>query len=225
MKILIIGANSCIADSILNNNDYKDDSFFLISRNVVSIKQKNIIETAQIDFNRNNAIGRLQLIINDFKPQVIIVAMVNYFDNDYVVGNKHLDNIYKINYKSIVDIIDICEDEKNVSTIVLFGSISSIIGKKFNVHYASLKRALDSYIESLLITKINLNVQYYKLGYLDSNANTNLRFFKTNLKRLSSCIRDNILLKKDLNIYYPYYWKYLAVLIKNVPRKILSRLI
>jgi hypothetical protein len=225
MKILIVGANSAIAENILNHHEYENDEFFLISKSHIPQKQQIISGKAKINFKSKTGLHRLKKIINKFSPKVIIVSMVNYFDDDYVINNKHLDDIYQINYKSIVDIISNNQNPPTIPTIVVFGTISSVIGKKYNVHYASLKRALDSYIESVQASNLNFNVQYYKLGYLDTKANSEIRFFKANLNKLAAVIRKNILCNKNIFVFYPIYWKFLVILIKIIPKKILLRFI
>jgi len=232
MIFLIIGANSELTKNIINSSG-DEDKFILISKSTISLKSKKIVDKFTLDLRKDKDFLRLSKIIKKSKPKNIIIPMVVYYDDDYFINLKKANQVYKINYLAVVKIINFLiqgNDLKYHKNIVLFGSISSLIGRNYNVYYSSFKRALDSLIESIIYSDFkNLTIHYYKLGYLDTQKNkknNKVLFLKARLDYLSNLIIKNIYLRKSSNIFiYPFYWRLIIFIIKNIPLCILKRVI
>ena len=112
--------------------------------------------------------------------------------------------------------------------VIGFGSVSGLLGRKFNSHYAASKRALESYFESLAASQINdkIKIQFYILGYLETNLSfgKNLKLPKGSPKKLAELVykKKNINFKK---IYFPFWWGLIAFLLKIIPINFLIKLI
>ena len=141
------------------------------------------------------------------------------------------EKINNANYLSIVHIIEnlmpIFETKKEIS-IVGFGSMASALGRKENIIYSASKRALNSYFESLSVSvnKKSINIQFYILGYLDTNLafDKNLLLPKSSTKQIALKVFKNIN-KKNLRKYYPIWWGIINYLINIIPFVILKKIV
>ena len=146
--------------------------------------------------------------------------------NDNATTNK----LIQANYLSIVDftikVIKIFE-KKNKGVIVGFGSVSASLGREVNTFYSASKRALESFFESLSATflKDNIKIQFYILGYLDTNLtfDKNLILPKASTKKLATKVYQNIN-KDNLKKYYPFWWGLICLIIKLMPFFILKKI-
>ena len=118
--------------------------------------------------------------------------------------------------------------QKNSGTIVGFGSVSAYLGRDLNTTYAASKRALDSFFESLAFSNIktNIKVQFYVLGYLDSNLTFGRKLVlpKGSTKKLAKIVYKNIN-KKYKKVYFPYWWAAISYILLILPFFIIRNLI
>jgi short-subunit dehydrogenase len=110
--------------------------------------------------------------------------------------------------------------KKNKGLIVGFGSVSAIIGREKNAVYASSKRALESFFESLIIKTIatNLKIQFYVVGYLNTNLSYGKKLFlpKGSPNKLAKIVYKN-LNQNYYKKYFPFWWIYIAFILKILP--------
>ena len=118
--------------------------------------------------------------------------------------------------------------EKNNGTIIGFGSVSAYLGRDLNTVYAASKRALDSFFESLAFANIktNINVQFYVLGYLESNMTFGKKLLlpKGSTEKLAKIVYKNIN-KKYKKVYFPYWWAPISYILLILPFFIIRNLI
>jgi short-subunit dehydrogenase len=111
--------------------------------------------------------------------------------------------------------------------IVGFGSIAAVRGRTRNTAYSAAKRALQSYFESLrhALSGSKVMVQFYALGYLD----TNLAFGQRTLlppaspSRLAERVYAGRARPSGLN-YYPRIWRPICAVVRVLPWFIFRRL-
>jgi len=111
--------------------------------------------------------------------------------------------------------------------IVGFGTIAAERGRGRNVVYASAKRALQTYFESLrhLCSGSGVVVQFYVLGYLDTSlASGRTKLFpKGSPERLADRVLAN--LNRDMPIvYYPWFWRFVGLGLRWTPWFLFKRL-
>ena len=99
-------------------------------------------------------------------------------DNDTIKNTEEeFTSLFSANFYSIIffisKIINIFE-KQNKGYIVGFGSISAALGRDINIGYSCAKSALENYFEGLIISnlKTKINIQFYTLGYLDTNLSS-----------------------------------------------------
>jgi decaprenylphospho-beta-D-erythro-pentofuranosid-2-ulose 2-reductase len=142
----------------------------------------------------------------------------------------HMDWILNVNFISVAKILSVLFDGNNAfgcKTVVGFGSVASIRGRRNNVIYAAAKRGLESCFESMRHAAAGKPVafQFYKLGFM----RTNLSFGKPTLLPKASI--DRLAKKAVRNLkksggvwYYPGYWKFLSVAVRLIPWPVFKRL-
>lgn len=113
------------------------------------------------------------------------------------------------------------------AAVVGFGSVAATRGRGANVVYSASKRALQTYFEGLRCACMGtrIAVQFYVLGYLD----TNLAFGRRTLlpraspERLASRVVRN--LSRGVGVvYYPRFWRPLCAALSLLPWALLKRL-
>jgi len=113
------------------------------------------------------------------------------------------------------------------SNIVGFGSVAAVRGRSSNVVYAASKRGLQGYFESLrhLTGGSTTSVQFYKLGYIDSQQSygRGLLFPKVKPEIVARQVVNN--LGKDLgDVFFPRFWRFVVLAVLMLPWTVFRRL-
>ena len=110
--------------------------------------------------------------------------------------------------------------ERERATVVGFGSVAAVRGRRRNMVYAAAKRALASYFESLrhLAVGTSIRIHFYHVGYLDTQQSfgRNLLLPKASPERLACIVLDRL----DWNgrpIFYPWFWRPISRALRLVP--------
>lgn len=117
--------------------------------------------------------------------------------------------------------------QREHASVVGFGSVAAVRGRRRNIVYAAAKRALSSYFESLrhLAVGTKVRIQFYQLGYLDTQQafGRNLLLPKGSPERLARLVLDR-LDRKGGPIFYPWFWGPISRALRLVPWFIYARL-
>ena len=113
------------------------------------------------------------------------------------------------------------------ASVVAFGSVAAVRGRRRNVVYAAVKRALTSYFESLrhIAVGTNIRIQFYQLGYLDTQQafGRDLPLPKGSPERLARLVLDR--LDRDSGtVFYPWFWGPISRGLRLTPWFIYARL-
>lgn len=235
MKYIILGASSGLGRELAYALASKKKNLVIFSRDERDLKA--IKENLEIQFKITVQYFELDLssfqkiqnffnnnpnIINEIDGILMPIGMT--MEKDEILNNPEDSNaIIQANLGSIIYFTSKFLPvfiKKNIGTIVGFGSVSGMFGREKNVVYASAKRGLESFFESLAICTLitNINVQFYIAGYL----NTNLSYGKVTLlpkgsaKKLANIVCNN-LNKHYKKEYYPHWWMYINILFKIIP--------
>jgi decaprenylphospho-beta-D-erythro-pentofuranosid-2-ulose 2-reductase len=234
---LIIGATSSLATVFCRQLAEQGWSLILTGRNKVEL---NIISSdLRIRYNVNCRIIVVDLNSKKFEPKNII-AQASPFNNIFVFSGvmetnnqkytvQDINNIIKVNFLSIIQIIEISISElqkyKN-SKIMIISSVAGDRGRKSNYIYGSAKAGINHYCSGLRnrLNNSRIHVMTVKLGFVDTSMTFNLNS-KLIVKR--SYISKKILLALKLNknvIYLPFFWSYIMLIIKMIPENVFKRL-
>jgi short-subunit dehydrogenase len=113
------------------------------------------------------------------------------------------------------------------AAVVGFGSVAAVRGRGANIVYAASKRALQTFFEGLrhACTDTPVRVQFYVLGYLD----TNLAFGRRTLLPRANPEHLAARVARDLGrfegvVYHPGWWRPVCALLSVVPWFVFKRL-
>lgn len=151
--------------------------------------------------------------------------------DDLSLPSDWLRGLTHVNYMSIALLITrlwpFLSHPFGPKVVVGFGSVAAGRGRSQNIAYSAAKRALMSFFESLRHTAAggNVTVQFYILGYLDTNQAFGKKtpLPRAGLERLCQEIIDN--LQKDFGTsYYPKYWGWVTLFLKATPWFLFKRM-
>jgi short-subunit dehydrogenase len=112
------------------------------------------------------------------------------------------------------------------ATVVGFGSITGTRGRTRNFVYGAMKRALQSYFESLRLAARGtpVTVQFWVLGFLDSGV---MAMERTPLpKGDPERLADRVVkaLGRDQGpAYFPRWWRWIALILRLMPWPVYAR--
>jgi NAD(P)-dependent dehydrogenase (short-subunit alcohol dehydrogenase family) len=111
--------------------------------------------------------------------------------------------------------------------IVGIGSIAASRGRRRNSAYAAAKGALHLYFQSLAHALWrNVLVQFYSAGYLDTNLafGRRLPMAPASPRTFASHIARKIKLGEEGDFYFPWYWRYVSLVVTALPRVVFRKL-
>lgn len=235
MSYLIVGASSGLGRDIAYEFAKKKEDLILISRDsrdLTAIKSDLInlyntnIQTFELDIANMESVE--QFINNNEKnfksiKGIICTAGMIHAEDNVDNDKKKIQSLLFTNFSSISFLISKLTDLIDLTgkiSVIGFGSVSGLLGRQHNTYYAASKRALSSFFESLSFSKKseNLNIQFYILGYLDTNLafGKNLTLPRGSTKKLATKVykyRND----KFRTIYYPHIWFYIGIILKVIP--------
>ena len=143
--------------------------------------------------------------------------------DDGFLSEKESKQIAEVNFHCITTVVShflpsLLKEGKG--QVVGFGSIASLRGRKGNVIYSAMKRALESYFESVrhLTAQTQIRVQFYQIGYLDTQQTLGkkLLFPKCSPENAAEIVIRN--LNRDFgHQFLPRFWWVIAFILKRVP--------
>jgi len=237
---IIFGGSSGVGKELAYQSAKKGISSIIISsskkdllaiKNDIFLKYNVKIFALVIDLSKNNL--SLKKFISLFKrlkkKQNHLFFPVGSISNDDTIGHSSLnyDYLFNVNFFSVVKVISNLENEKLIEqfeSVNFFGSIASIRGRSNNVMYSSCKKSLISFYESFR-HNYNINTNFFLLGYMD----TRLTDGKKLLFKPSSAEKfaEKIINRNKKNfcfLYYPFYWKYISIIVKLIPWRIYKKI-
>ena len=234
MKYIILGASSGLGRELAYSLAKKKKNLIIISRDERDLKAikvdleiqfKITVQYFELDLS---SFPKIQNFFNTnpdiiYEIDGILMPIGMILENDEIINNLENTNaIIQANLGSIIYFVSKFLPtfiKKNKGTIVGFGSISGMFGREKNVVYASAKRALESFFESLAISTFSTKIktQFYILGYLNTNLSYGKKTLlpKGSVKKLANIVCNNF--NKDCKTYYPYWWTYINILFKIIP--------
>ena len=241
MTYLIIGASSGLGRELAIKFAKENCNLIIVSRDErdliaiksdLEIKYKVKVNFIALDFSSIDEIEKKlfsnKLLLDEIHGVLFSVGMMFEKDN-VMLDTNHMCQLFNSNFISIAYTIQklrkLFVNKKNF-TIVGFGSVSGLLGRKINSIYAGAKRALESYFESLAFDQNfkKINIQFYILGYLDTNLSfgKELNLPKGSIKKLSKIVYKNKN-NKFKKLSYPKYWVIISLIIKITPFLIIRK--
>jgi decaprenylphospho-beta-D-erythro-pentofuranosid-2-ulose 2-reductase len=241
-KILILGANSFLAESFARIALEKGYSLALAARN--KDKLFSLVKDLRIRFP-SQEIEALSLDITNFESHELflsefkthgpyegcfIAVGVMHDQRESMLNQKLSLEMINVNYSGVVSLINhiikpLIEMKTKFLSVVT--SVAGDRGRASNFIYGSSKAALNSYLEGLrsFYHKESILIQTIKLGPVDTPMNAGIENvpLMISASRAASLIWKAILRKKEV-VYVPCIWFFIMTIIKHCPRIIFKRL-
>ncbi|SHM00353.1 SDR family NAD(P)-dependent oxidoreductase [Chryseobacterium polytrichastri] len=235
--VLILGANSDVAKQCIIQYLEKGFSVIAASRNTQSLEDfvtSNNIDSSKItvlyfdaaDFDSH------QKFYNELpiKPNIAVYAAGFLVDNEKALRDfKGAQQMMITNYMgavSILNIIAMDEDNRNLERIIGLSSLSGVRGRKSNFVYGSTKAAFTQYLaglrQELASRKITVNVLV--IGYIRTKINEGLELNESLIMEPDYVARFIVNAKSSFSIVPNFKWKIIYHILKVLPESLVAKL-
>lgn len=238
-RLLVIGASSDIGMSvskIFGKNNY---DLTLALRNPSDLK--GFADEIRKDFNID--VRLLSLDILDFSSHTEIAKKIGNFDGVFCsigyLGNQkkaeknfhEAKTIINSNFLGIAsminELVNIMEN-RGKGFLIVISSVAGDRGRPSNYFYGSAKAALNTYLSGLRarLYKKNINVMIVKPGYVKTKMIAGIetpKLLTVSPDFVAKKIYKGFTSKKD-TIYVSSIWKFIMILIRNMPERIFKRI-
>lgn len=239
-KVLILGATSDMAVAIAKKFASFGFDIQLAARSInqlqalksdLEIRYEIEVETYKFDacnFDSHNTF--YQSIIE--KPDIVICVFGYMIDEDE--ANKNWNEAYKMmltNYVGAVSILSIIANDfehKNKGTIVGISSVAGERGREKKIIYGSSKAGMTSFLSGLRnrSCKKGVHIMTVKPGFVYTKMTAEMdlpKLLTANPDQVANAIFKGVKKKKNI-IYTLSIWKWVMLIIRNIPESIFKKL-
>jgi decaprenylphospho-beta-D-erythro-pentofuranosid-2-ulose 2-reductase len=159
------------------------------------------------------------------KPDITISIFGTMYEEDDAFNEWDLTQMMiDVNYTGVVSILNIAAKYYTTlkkGTIIGISSVAGDRGRASKLIYGSSKAALSAYLDGLRnkCFKDNVHVMTVKPGFVYTRMTENLPLPKplTSTPDEVAAIVFNAFKKKKNTIYIKWFWRYIMLIIKNIP--------
>jgi len=241
-RIMIIGATSAIAEATASIYAQQGNSLALVARNEerldtlasdLKIRGAENIETAVLDVNdfesHKNALDELITRLGGL--DIVLIAHGTLPDQaaceqDIELTIKEL-NTNAISTISLLSHLANTLQQQGSGSIAVISSVAGDRGRQSNYVYGAAKGAVSVFLQGLRnrLQKHNVDVLTIKPGFVDTPMTAE---FKKGLlwaqpEAIAKGIINAIEKKKD-EVYLPFFWRWIMLIITSIPEKLFKRL-
>lgn len=241
-NILIIGANSAIAQECAKIWTKRDEKLYLVARDQEKLEEftKNLIrinnkpiKTFCFDFNNlDEHVQMLNEVEKEFENiDLVLIAHGTLLDQVECQTNVEMA-IKEIKNNAISTISMLTHlanrfEKKKKGTLAIISSVAGDRGRASNYVYGSSKAMVTTFASGLRqrLSKFNIKVLTIKLGLVDTPMTSKFKknFLWSDPKNVAKKIISSIDKSKD-EVYIPKFWYLIFVVIKLLPDAIFKRL-
>jgi hypothetical protein len=240
-NILIIGATSAIASATGRIWASQGESFYLVGRN------KTKLSAIRDEFHKLGA-HEITTHVSDLADttqhkNVITQAFTTFDEIDIVLiayGTLADQRVSEVDFSlafeqlhtnaistmSLLTYIAQYFEQQKHGTIAAISSVAGDRGRQSNYVYGTAKGALTIFLEGLRhrLHKCNVNVLTIKPGLVDTPMTKDFQksFLWTTDHKIAKDIVKGIR-KKKAEIYTPWFWKFIMLILTHLPRSIYNR--
>lgn len=241
-RICIFGATSSIAQSLIHHFNGPDIAFVLFGRDLqkLEIVREDILSKS-----------KSKVFLEKFDPKdlsqhkIYVEKTINLlggidlciFAYGWLPDNRKLESCSELIFENFIvnsfSIISISShvvnyfEKEGQGTLVVISSVASERGRLSNYYYGSAKSSLDVFLEGLRhrFAKTKISIITIKPGFVDTPMTHHLKknLFFASPETVAKDIFGAIIRKKSV-VYTPFYWKYLMLIIKLLPRSLFYNL-
>jgi short-subunit dehydrogenase len=241
-KVLILGANSAIAQHVARQLAAKGASLFLVGRNATQL------EAVRQDVAARGAakVESLALDLNDFTQHEALVdkayAALGGLDGAVVahgiLGDQSecqksfasAEKVITTNFTSAASLLTVLANRfeaQKSGTLVAISSVAGDRGRQSNYVYGASKAALNAFMQGLRnrLFRSGVKVVTVKPGFVDTPMTAHLK--KTPMFAKPEDVARGILRAAQRGkgeVYLPARWGLIMLIIKSIPETVFKRL-
>lgn len=241
MKIVIIGATSAIAKEVARRYCEKRPSFVLAGRSLEKLEPlKADLETRGArdvnlealdfsDYASHAAFARECARTSEI--DILLIAHGSLPDQETVQDDfsklvPHL-NVNFASHLSFLSVFAQIFAKQGRGCIAVFTSVAGDRGRKSNYVYGSFKAGMQAYLEGLRarMSEVGVGVLDIRPGFVDTpmTADVPKNFLFVSPAKVAGDIEKAIEKRKAV-LYTPFFWHFIMLVIKAIPRPIFNRM-
>ena len=239
-SVLILGATSDISEALAYKYAQNKCNLILASRNEnrlsplkSDIEIKHDINVSLVEFDALDFDSHKQFYEDlEIKPSIVI-CMFGYLGEQKKSESNFLEakKVIESNYLGALSILNIIsnEFEKNKEGVLVgISSVAGDRGRESNYIYGSAKAGFTTYLSGLRnrLSKFGVHVLTVKPGFVNTQMTKDLDLPKL-LTAMPEDVANDVFkaVKKKKNVLYTkWFWKYIMLIIKNIPESIFKKL-
>lgn len=239
-QALILGATSDIAKAIAHKYAAEGYNLVLAARNSgrlaeiatdLKIRYKIDATTAEFDALDFASHDDFYAALNP-KPDAVVLVFGYLGDQDKAQADfAEAQQIIHTNYTGAVSILNIVANDfelRQAGTIVGVSSVAGDRGRGSNYIYGSAKAGLTAYLSGLRnrLAKSNVHVLTVKPGFVRTKMTEGLPLPGPVTAKPEQVAKDiyNADQKRQNQIYSLWMWRYLMLIIRNIPEPIFKKM-
>ncbi len=241
MKLLILGANSDVAHAISKKfaKEKKCDLYLasrdmaLLEKKTRDIKARYDVDATAVSFDAVDYSSHKDFYERlDPKPDGVILAF-GYLGDQIKAQEKFSEakTVIESNYMGAVSILEIIAgdfEKRGSGFIIGISSVAGDRGRQSNYIYGSAKGAVSLYLGGLRnrLSKKNIHVMTVLPGFMRTKMTQNLELPEKLMAEPDEAAEDiyRAYKKKRNIIYTKWFWKYIMLIIRNIPEPIFKRM-
>ena len=239
--LLVLGAHSKVGQEIAYEFSKKGYNVILALRNIdrlakfaEKIKNKFSNEVFLEEFDILDTKSFNKFLENLPLSPKIIICTIGLMNKNEQSTNYSIEDLVNTNFLKLIIFLEAASKYlitiNSQSTIIVFGSVAGIRGRKKNYIYGASKAGLHCYLSGLRqrYTKNNLNVLTVIPGYIESNMLDNKKSNYLDILLISKPQKvAKIIYKayksKKLVVYTPF-WRLIMFIINIIPESLFKKL-
>lgn len=235
--VLILGANSDVAKQCIIQYLEKGFSVMAASRNIKSLQDfivSNNLDQKKVTVLYFDAVdfGSHQQFYNDLsvKPHIAVYSAGFLVDNQKALRDfKGAKQMMEVNYMggvSILSIIAMDLDNKNLERIIGLSSLSGVRGRKSNFVYGSTKAAFTQYLAGLRqeLASRKIKVNALVIGYIRTKINEGLELNESLIMEPDYVAKFIVNAGNSFTIVPDFKWKVIYHILRLLPESLAAKL-
>ncbi|QXU47581.1 SDR family NAD(P)-dependent oxidoreductase [Chryseobacterium sp. D764] len=235
--VLILGANSDVAKQCIKQYVEKGFTVIAASRNTTSLDDfiySNNLDSSKVsvlffdaaDFDSH------QKFYSELsaKPHIVVYAAGFLVDNQKALTDfKGARQMMEVNYMggvSILSIIAMDKDNKNLERIIGLSSLSGVRGRKSNFVYGSTKAAFTQFLAGLRqeLASRKIIVNALVIGYIRTKINEGLALNESLIMEPDYVVKYIVNAGNSFTIVPNFKWKIIYYILKLLPEGLAAKL-
>lgn len=162
-----------------------------------------------------------------------VLCVVGYLGNQKEAENnfKEAKRIIDINFTGCVSLLNLIANKfelQNDGFIIGVSSVAGDRGRQSNYLYGSAKSGFSTYLSGLRnrLSKSNVSVITVKPGFVNTKMTSDLNLpelLTAQPEEVANDIFKAFRKKRDI-VYSKWFWKYIMIIINNIPERIFQRM-